>query len=270
MNSLFHACPFIFSSSCTGGLNVVFLPTKLFKSHHGCQGTPLPIQPFFQRKLKLNIFYSITKHPPSLFHPNKFSVLTIFQNLGGEGRVRPPRGISRMGDGKDAPVSALREQEQANTLGSCCGYAGDRNVASSCTGCWAVPWKMHLISSEWNNSLRISHTKLAIISADIKLPAVTTAVVGWNSRKDESNKWEGRQGMLKAFLHTLSVCNTKHCRGVWDQCWKNWEAENPGAKRWLLVAWNFISSFIQAALSWERLRKAMCGLFPKNICSKEN
>lgn len=68
--------------------------------------------------------------------------------------------------------------------------------------------------------------------------------MGWNTRKYESNKWEGRQGMLKAFLHTLRICDTEHCRGLWDQscqCWKVWKdenpgAKNPGAKRWLLVA----------------------------------
>lgn len=121
MNSFFHACPFIFSSSCTGGLNVLFLPIthppSLFKSHQagcGCQGTPLPTHhpSSFQGKLKWRIFYSITKQPPLWFlRPNKLSVLTIVQNLGGKGRVRPPHGSSRMGDRRDASVPALREQE---------------------------------------------------------------------------------------------------------------------------------------------------------------
>lgn len=150
MNSLFRACPFIFSSPCTGGLNVIFLsitqPTKLLQSQQQGQGTALPTHPSLQGKLKWRIC-SISRYPLWWFHPNKFSIITSFQNLGGKGRVRSPHGSSRRGDRNDAPVSALRNRSKP-TPSSCCGFAGDRNVDSYCPGYWAVPRKMHLISSE--------------------------------------------------------------------------------------------------------------------------
>lgn len=72
--------------------------------------------PLFPGKTEISDLLLHNQTPSFIISPKQ---IPIFQNLGGEGRITPPHGISRMGNRIDAPVSALREQEQANTLGIC-------------------------------------------------------------------------------------------------------------------------------------------------------